>query len=125
MISHLAFGVGFAVLAVAALSLVYHLLPYRPLPEARPRLTLLPKYRVAIAGDPEALQRAARAAGFSEGRPGTWHRGSFFGDFSARLARLTIRIVDQHFFIGSGGTVILFDTGDLWQIASDLNENAA
>lgn len=119
--SDLIFTLTLAVLAVAALSILYRVLPMRELPGLRPGFTLFPKYSFSIE-DLESLKRNLYMEGFVESGQNQYSRGSYFGDFKASWAKLRIDVdgFNGRATLKSPLVVIAFDTGDLWDIASKL-----
>ena len=119
---------------VAAITVLYRVAPYRELGDAKPRLAVFPKYRTSL--DPpsgesmEALEEKLAEYGFRKSRESeesvTFSRGSLLGDFSIRLAKMSLKIAKP---IVPGTTarleaawVMAFDTGDLWDLLSELRE---
>lgn len=109
----------YIVVFITVLSLIYRIKPHQTLPDEKPQIAFLPKYAFQI--DPDTAIANLKAAGFTkhEGTD-TYVRGYFLGDFSANVARLNIVLKDNMAHIHSPLMVILFDTGDLWKIAKDI-----
>ncbi len=135
----------FSSIAVVVLAAVAFLVAYKfkapaPLPDRKPSLCLLPKFKgtmvvppgISQAADPaEALGRALSEFGFSEatrkGREIVFARGSAIGDFSIRIAKVNFRvslpIESSATFSIEYGSFAAFDTGDLWQFAQELTRS--
>ena len=114
-------ALGFAVLALIVATAIYFILPARKLPLKKPRFALFPKYRFN-ANDLENFSERVEASGFRPISETAYVRGSFFGDFLIRFAKLKIQVdrPSGTAIIKSGSAAILFDTGDLWQLAKSL-----
>ena len=116
---------------------IYDLRPAAPLPKSRPRIAFLPRY-VGVVQIPEAIlgsddpfgviETELEALGFELHREhrhaAVFTRGHSWGDLSAHVARTEV-----HFGMPLGPEVSLraeysafaaFDTGDLWQLATDI-----
>ncbi|MCC0056695.1 MAG: hypothetical protein H6883_11215 [Rhodobiaceae bacterium] len=105
---------------LAGLSVLYHLLPFRNLPAQKPRIAFFPKYKWTH-DKPAEVRRRLADHGFKEAVSGVFLRGSYLGDFSLRIAKMRVTLNEEgHARIGSGGVFIAFDTGDTWQLATEL-----
>ena len=110
-----------ALSVVIVLSIVYRLLPARRLPNKKPLISLFPKY-VFDVEDIEEFEKNLEKQNFKIHDNLHYYRGSYFGDFSAQWAKLCIKLdrENKQAEIASPLSVILFDTGDLWQISKEL-----
>lgn len=115
----------FVVAAVVAITLIYHLLPYRRWSEREPSLVFFSKY-VASMNKPEAdVEASVEKPGFTPGNAGEFYaRGSMFGDFSSAWIKLKVKVdrQNQEVSVAGGFFGVLFDTGDLWQLARDVTQ---
>ena len=114
---------------------VYRQQPYREPAAHAPRFVWFPKYRLPLAELPPRAQVEARltALGFTPSDTGEdgdslhFTRGSPWGDFSIRRARMDVTV--QGHPGGSGelfveaGWFILFDTGDTWQLTREIADS--
>ena len=110
------------VAAVSATTLVYKLLSFRSLAEKKPRFTLFPKYLVKYDQPLADIQAALEGLEFKRETPGVYVRGKVYGDFSAKAIKLVVRVDEGagEFTIAAAFFGILFDTGDVWQVAMDI-----
>ena len=124
-----------AAVAIVAATLFYKFMPFGELSAARPKFSLLPKYRTLIdwdspAPDAIAIEQKFSECGFrlvqSDDRTMHYQRGHLFGDFSVKLMKLkcTITIPENSSstLTVEAGWMIAFDTGDLWTFTSELRE---
>ena len=131
----------FVALIVGGLTLLYHVLPARRLPEKKPRLSFFPKYRfelplpesVHTAAEPLSdLARLLAEHGFAQTdvtqARAVFSRGSVWGQSIEKgLLRLTFRVplASPASVEAKAGWIIGFDTGDLWRFCSSLHERLA
>jgi hypothetical protein len=129
---------GFLALLVAGLAVVPRMYRKRPYLEPfahEPGVVWFPKYRIPLAAVPPESEVKTRLAalGFTRSDAGEdgdslhFTRGSPWGDFSIRRARMDVTVQGQPG--GSGelfveaGWFILFDTGDTWQLTRKIAES--
>jgi len=111
---------------VAALTWIYHKRPYRPFGDPKPTFVFMPKYEIDF-DDYDALTDRLLSEGFSRAGSSNRYRSRFsLGNFSSRLMRLVVDLDEpnKRAFLKGGSWVILFDTGDLWKVASALKGQA-
>ena len=111
---------------------LYKLLPYRVAGTKKPFLALLPKYkkRVKHALTRQKLEERLAEFGFKKTREDDslirFSRGFVLGDISTRLAKVNVglrTISDSEYEITvQSGWVVAFDTGDHWQLITELSE---
>ncbi len=107
-------------LALILLAVIYRILPYKSLSAPKPTLVFFPKYVFQIS-DVESAKKTMEQLGFRTHKgSNTYVRGYMLGDFSAKLSRLTVTLEGQTAYLGAPLLGLFFDTGDLWQIAKDL-----
>ena len=110
-----------AVGAVAVLSIVYRLVPHRCLSDKKPLIAFFPKYLFPIDRDIAVLN--LEASGFKNYKgTNTFVRGYFWGDFLASITRLNVVIKGDAAFLHVLLMGILFDTGDSWKIAKEIQK---
>ena len=117
------FLVKLVVIVIAALTLVYRLLPYRDLADTKPMIAFFPKYRLDISTVKD-IENNLVQAGFhtiQNDRP-DWYRGRNFGDFSVKLMKLRLRISEdrQSAVLATPFFGVVFDTGDLWTVGKQI-----
>ena len=106
---------------VGFLSIVYRLLPHRELSNKKPSVAFFPKYAVPI--DKDKVLPILETSGFKKHKgTDTFVRGYALGDFLASLARLNVVIKGNTAFLHAPLIAILFDTGDLWEIAREIQK---
>lgn len=112
------------VIAVGSATIVYKLMPFRRWRDPKPSFVLFPKYVCRYERTDEDLIQALEELGFRQSHDGstTFARGHAFGDFSARWMKLKIEVDPdaREFRVFAPAVGILFDTGDLWEIAREL-----
>ena len=108
--------------AVLITTILYKVLPFRNLSDTKPGFTLFPKYVVSFDKPVADIESALTQMKFRKTESDTYTRGKVYGDFSAKSIKLAVQI-DQ----GQGQIKvyapffgILFDTGDLWQVTTDI-----
>lgn len=110
--------------AVLMITLIYRLVPYKQWQGEKPSFVLFPKYIAQYSLLEKEMVSNIQDIGFTlkPGSTNTYTRGKLYGDFSAKFVKLHIEI-DQDMksikvftpFLG-----IVFDTGDLWMITSNI-----
>lgn len=110
----------------------YKLIPHRLVGPKKPRLALYPKYRKRLPHNlsEEEVQSTMSGLGFKPERHTDtmvmFTRGSIFGDFSIRLAKILVKVhkrnVDEYELTVEAGWLVAFDTGDLWTLTTELSD---
>ena len=121
-----------AVLAVVGLIVLYKILPYRNIGTKKPSFAILPKYKNQIAHSltQHQLEKNLVELGFKKkGESGAkmkFSRGSLLKDFSVERAAVDICVYKisetKHEITLNAGWVGAFDTGDLWQLLTELSK---
>lgn len=108
--------------AVTGLTVIYKILPFRQLPKNKPKFTLFPKYSAKFEKPVGKIESALIAQGFKKNENGSYSRGKIYGDFSVKSIRLLVVVKESsgELSICSSFFGILFDTGDIWQVTSDI-----
>ncbi|MEM7351492.1 MAG: hypothetical protein AAF657_11840 [Acidobacteriota bacterium] len=111
-----------AIALVAGTTIAYKLLPFKTWTKPRPRFVLFPKYSATYRRPREAIESTLVRLGFERTNEGTYVRGKVYGDFSAKAIRLRVEVDDEarQIKVYSPFFGIVFDTGDVWQLASDI-----
>jgi len=108
--------------AVAGFTVIYKVLPFRQFVQRKPKFTLFPKYRANFEKPAGEIESALLAQEFKKKQNGSYTRGKVYGDFSAKSIKLLVVINESssEIFVCSSFFGILFDTGDIWQVTSDI-----
>ena len=110
------------VIAVVGFTFIYKIIPFKTWTNKKPKFSLLPKYVAKLDRPVTDLEAALEKIQFKKSKNGVYTRGKVYGDFSAKAIKLAVEINKEKnqikvyaSFIG-----ILFDTGDIWQVTSDI-----
>lgn len=131
-----------AALAVAGVFALYRSKVAPELPASKPSFCLLPKFRATLRLPPEMLSapdpiaelgRRLAAFGFSQAawdsRSLRFARGSLLGDFSIKIVKVNLTfalpLAAETAVEIAYGSFAAFDTGDLWQFATELKAKAS
>lgn len=111
-----------AVIAVAGFTAIYRMMPLKKFTANKPGLTFFPKYTATFDQSPDAIASTLVAQGFKKEKDGRYSRGKIYGDFSAKAIKLSVVINAQvkEITVCASFFGILFDTGDIWQVTSDI-----
>ena len=105
--------------AVSATTFIYHIYPFRKPGESKPKFALFPKYISCFSIPIEEVTSRIEESGFvaRKENPDDYDRGKIYGDFSAKLMKLRIRLdkEDSTVKVFAPYFWILFDNGDLWK----------
>jgi len=115
-----------ALVAVSMFTAIYKVMPFKAWKESKPKLVFFPKYVAKFESSLEAIESTLLELGFSKSTDGNFSRGKVYGDFSAKSIKLAV-IVDKsnsQIRVYASFFGILFDTGDIWQVTSDIVNNA-
>ena len=110
------------VIAVAGFTLTYKLFPFKVWDNKKPKFTLFPKY-IAKFNKPVAdIETALERLQFKKINNRAFTRGKVYGDFSAKAIKLSAEVDEKNSEIKVYASFfgILFDTGDIWQVTSDI-----
>jgi hypothetical protein len=110
------------VIAVGGFTAIYKILPFRKFGHNKPKFTLFPKYTAKFDKSIADIDSALLAQEFKKNEKGSYTRGKVYGDFSAKSIKLSVVVNEQsrEIFVCSSFFGILFDTGDIWQVTSDI-----
>lgn len=110
------------VIAVGGFTAIYKVLPFRQFSHNKPKFTLFPKYTAKFEKPVSEIESALIAQEFKKNENGNYTRGKVYGDFSAKSIKLSVVVNEQsrNIFVCSSFFGILFDTGDIWQVTSDI-----
>lgn len=117
--------IAIALIAVCVFTAIYKVVPFKVWKGNKPKFVLLPKYTAKFEGPVEAIESALLKLDFSKSASGKFSRGKVYGDFSAKSIKLSVTI-DQptnQIKVCASFFGILFDTGDIWQVTSDIVNN--
>jgi len=110
------------VIAVAFFTAIYKIAPFKELPSLKPKFALFPKYTSKFVKPVDEIITTLESLEFKENGNGVYTRGKVYGDFSAKAIKLSVDVNSQSNEIKVYASFfgILFDTGDLWQVTSDI-----
>lgn len=110
------------VVCVAGFTALYKILPFKVYGASKPKLSLFPKYIATFSKPTEQIERALQDLGFEKVKSGAYSRGKVYGDFSAKTIKLSVQIYEKEKQIKVFASFfgILFDTGDIWQVTTDI-----
>lgn len=124
-----------ALVVVVIVTLLYKLLPYRPLGDKKPFVSLLPKYKTYVSlpdslSESTTLSQELAKYGFTiksqTDEVVTYTRGHMLGDISIKLTKIDLKvskpIANQSEFTIEAAWVVAFDTGDFWKFLRELKE---
>ena len=111
-----------AAIAVAGFTFLYKLMPFKKYGPSKPKITLFPKYVADFEKPVEEIESALDSLQFRKKSDSLFTRGKIYGDFSARAIKLSVQIdKDQkQIKVYASFFGILFDTGDIWQVTTDI-----
>jgi hypothetical protein len=116
-----------AAVVTAAITVYYKRRPFKSRGSLRPKIDLFPKYEVEFACSSDAIRDSLASLKFkpSSADPNQFSRGKVHGDFSAKAIKWHVQIFpgDSAFRL-CAQWVILFDTGDTWQLIEDILSTA-
>ena len=115
-----------AVIAVCVFTAIYKIVPFKVWKENKPRFVFFPKYIAKFEPAVDAIESSLLELGFSKSAEDKFSRGKVYGDFSAKAIKLSV-IIDKpsnKIKVYASFFGILFDTGDIWQVTSDIISNA-
>jgi hypothetical protein len=100
----------------------YKLAPFKMHGPEKPTFVLFPKYIAQYDKPLVEIESALLALEFEKNEQGAFSRGTIYGDFSAKAIKLAVEIDEQERTIKVYAPFfgILFDTGDIWQVATNI-----
>ncbi|NVJ50669.1 MAG: hypothetical protein HWE11_09795 [Gammaproteobacteria bacterium] len=114
-------------------SVFYQMMPYRALPNAPEKFTIMPKYQARCASQisDQEIDGYLQSLGFQqvsrEGSRVRYVRGKLLGDISIRLLRIHVeveRITASEVIVKlKAGWLVIFDTGDHAKFLTALVEH--
>jgi len=110
------------VIAVAGFTLIYKTLPFRDWNNKKPKFTLFPKYIAKFDKPIAEIESNLEKMQFNKETGNKYSRGKVYGDFSAKAIKLSVDIDENNkqLKVYSSFFGVLFDTGDIWQVTSDI-----
>jgi hypothetical protein len=112
-----------AVMVVALFTTVYKKLPFKKYGGTKPKLAFFPKYIADYQKSIENVEESLAILGFKPSADPTYfYRGKVYGDLSAKRIKLSVKIneKDSQIQVQASALGILFDTGDVWQVTTDI-----
>lgn len=110
------------VVAVAGFTALYKIMPFKKYCATKPKFALFPKY-IAVFDRPIGdIEKSLESLEFKKTNTGIYSRGKVYGDFSANAIKISVKIGAQESQIKVYASFfgILFDTGDIWQVTTDI-----
>lgn len=109
-------------LAVIGFTVIYKIMPFKKIDSSKPKFTFFPKYTAKFEKPVSEIESALLTQEFKKGENGCYTRGKVYGDFSAKSIKLSVVVNEQSKEISVYASFfgILFDTGDIWQVTSDI-----
>lgn len=110
------------VIAVAGFTFLYKVFPFRNWGNKKPKFSLFPKYIAKFNKPVTEIEAALEKIEFVKVDEGRYTREKVYGDFSAKAIKLAVDIDKENNNIKVYASFfgILFDTGDIWQVTSDI-----
>lgn len=110
------------IVGVTAFTIIYRLAPFKEWENIKPKISFFPKYVAKFDKPLGEIESSLEAIKFNKIDSSTFTRGKVYGDFSAKAIKLTVKVDDGSNEIRVYASVfgVLFDTGDLWQVTSDI-----
>ena len=110
------------IIGVTVFTIIYKLSPFKVWKNKKPRFTLFPKYIAQFNKPISEIETALEKIQFKKTIKNNYTRGKVYGDFSAKAIKLSVVIDEEkkQIKIYSSFFGILFDTGDIWQVAADI-----
>jgi len=109
-------------LAVAGSTVTYKFLPYKTWCHKKPKLALFPKYTAKFDKPTTEIISTLTKMQFNKNNNNVFTRGKVYGDFTAKAIQLSVEVDEENSQVKVYASFfgILFDTGDLWQVTSDI-----
>jgi len=110
------------VIAVIVFTALYKVIPFKEHKESKPKFTFFPKYIAKFDKPINEIESTLVALEFEKNEDNMYTRGKVYGDFSAKAIKLSVELNEQSKEIKVYASFfgILFDTGDIWQLTSDI-----
>jgi len=110
------------VIAMTGFTLIYKILPFRDWNNKKPKFALFPKYIAIFEKSTEEIESNLEKIQFKKESDNKYSRGKVYGDFSAKAIKLSADIDEdtKQIKVYSSFFGVLFDTGDIWQVTSDI-----
>lgn len=110
------------VIAVVGFTFIYKISPFKTWRNKKPKFVLFPKYVAKFDKPVTEIESALEKIQFKKSSNRTFDRGKIYGDFSAKAIKLSVDIDEEKSQIKVHASFfgILFDTGDIWQVTSDI-----
>lgn len=113
-----------AIIAIVGCTLAYKIVPFKTLGNIKPKFVFFPKYKADFNSSISNIETSLNKLGFVEIKKSEYSRGKFYGDFSTSIKyiKLSVKLNKEakRFTVCASFLGILFDTGDIWQLATDI-----
>ena len=120
--NHILALLAIVVVAVLGFTIIYKLVPFKVWGNKKPKFCLFPKYVAGYDRPVSDIVFALEKMQFKKTGDMAFARGKVTGDFSAKHIKLAVVIdeANKQVKIFAPAFGILFDTGDIWQLTSDI-----
>ena len=110
------------VVGVVAFTAIYKMLPLKRHSNPKPKFVFFPKYVASFDKPADEIFKKLQSLEFSPTKNGAYSRGKVYGDFSAKSIKLTVEVNEKESTVKvySSFFGVLFDTGDIWQVTTDI-----
>ena len=124
------------VIILVILTLLYKLMPFREMGKNKPGFALFPKYKTTISlsssnnQNTDYITQKLAELGFkvtsSKDGVTSYSRGSIMGDLSVKIAKVNLTFSmssnSEGILTVGAGWIAAFDTGDHWQLLSEIKD---
>jgi len=120
------------VAVLAAVTILYKVLPHRDLGQKKPMFALFPKYKneVPKPNSDYRVEEVMSSLGFEKKKDKsgsmTYSRGSIVGDISIKLMKINVTFSPTNDgclpYTVEAAWVVAFDTGDHWEFTKQLGD---
>ena len=110
------------IIVVLSFSVFYKVIPFKQHKGSKPKFTFFPKYIAKFDKPIDEIESTLVALEFIKNDDDIYSRGKVYGDFSAKSVKLSVVLNGQskEIKVYASFLCILFDTGDIWQLTSDI-----
>ena len=115
----------YMVIGIACFTITYKMSPFKIWTPQKPKFTLFPKYIAQFNKPISEIESSLEKIQFKKNGNNNYTRGKVYADFSAKAIQLSVEIDEEkkQIKIYSSYFGLLFDTGDIWQVASEIINN--
>jgi len=108
--------------AVTVFTVIYKIFPFKTFTVNKPSFALFPKYIATYNKPVSEIEKNLENLKFNQVDANTYSRGKIYGDFSAKAIKITVKINNEisQIKVYASFFGVAFDTGDIWQLTSDI-----